>query len=149
MLVSSLNLRVIAGKASPSPAIASSLGPKGVNLMQFCKACNDASASFNQGEQIRVKINIFKDKTFKLQLCGPSSTDIIKSFLKVKKFSSSPGKDIVHYMDQADVNEICKKLLPYMNTRSHESAFKMVVGKLKSMGVQLRNSSSAQNSKIN
>ena len=42
MIISNLNLRVSAGKAAPNPGIASSLGPKGVNLMQFCKACNEA-----------------------------------------------------------------------------------------------------------
>ena len=35
MIISNLNLRVSAGKAAPNPGIASSLGPKGVNLMQF------------------------------------------------------------------------------------------------------------------
>ena len=38
-------LRLIAGKAQPSPAIGQALGPLGVNMVEFCKQFNDRTAN--------------------------------------------------------------------------------------------------------
>lgn len=37
-----VNLRVLAGVAKPNPKMGQTLGPLGINMMQFCKV-NDSS----------------------------------------------------------------------------------------------------------
>ena len=47
-------LIVMAGKASPSPAIGQALGPLGVNMMEFCKAFNDRTSGLNEDVPVPV-----------------------------------------------------------------------------------------------
>ena len=39
-----VKLQIQAGKASPAPPVGTSLGPHGINLMQFCKEYNAKTA---------------------------------------------------------------------------------------------------------
>jgi large subunit ribosomal protein L11 len=135
--IAKLNLRVLAGKASPTPSIASSLGPKGVNLMQFCKACNDLTKDLTPGELVRVIIKIFKDKTFTIKVRGRSSTDVIKSILNITKGSSAPGKEIINSISTIKLMEIVQESMKFMNTRNIDCAAKILEGKLKSMGISI------------
>ena len=41
-----IKLQIPAGKANPSPPVGPALGQKGVNIMEFCKAFNDATKKF-------------------------------------------------------------------------------------------------------
>ena len=50
-----VRLRVNAGKAAPSPAIGQSLGPLGVNMMEFCKEFNNRTSGFNDDVPIPVR----------------------------------------------------------------------------------------------
>ncbi|AHX11580.1 ribosomal L11, N-terminal domain protein [Neorickettsia helminthoeca str. Oregon] len=135
-VVARLKLRVPAGKASPTPAIASSLGPKGINLMKFCQACNELTGSYGSGN-VRVRVLLYHDKTFDVQVKGRSSTDVVKSFLQFEKGSSAPGKDILAYIDREKISEMAQELMSSMNTRDFNAAMRTVVGKVSSMGIKI------------
>lgn len=135
-VVAKLKLKVPAGKASPTPAIASSLGPKGVNLMKFCQACNELTASFGSGD-VRVRVLLYQDKTFDVVVRGKISTNVIKDFLKLGKGSSAPGKDFISSIGRGEVDEMAKELMCYMNTRDFDAAVRTVMGKVASMGIKV------------
>jgi large subunit ribosomal protein L11 len=48
-----LKLQVSAGSANPSPPIGPALGQRGLNIMQFCKDFNAASADMEKGSPVR------------------------------------------------------------------------------------------------
>ena len=58
-----VKLQLPGGGATPAPPVGSTLGQHGVNLMDFCKKFNAASAS-RKGETVPVQIVIYQDKTF-------------------------------------------------------------------------------------
>ncbi|ABD46068.1 50S ribosomal protein L11 [Neorickettsia sennetsu] len=134
-VVARLKLRVPAGKASPTPAIASSLGPKGVNLMKFCQACNELTGAL--AGNIRVRVLVYQDKTFDVVVRGKNSTDVIKSFLQFSKGSAAPGKSFVASVGQSKISEIARELIGCMNTRNFDAAVRMVTGKVASMGIKV------------
>ena len=59
----SLTLQIPAGKATPAPPVGTALGPHGINLGEFVKRYNDATAKM-EGEIVPVKITIFTDRSF-------------------------------------------------------------------------------------
>ena len=55
-----VKLQIPAGKATPAPPVGTALGPKGVNIMEFCKGFNaKTSAKDQEGLIIPVVITIY------------------------------------------------------------------------------------------
>ncbi len=44
-----IKLQVKAGQANPSPPVGPALGPRGVNIMEFCKAFNPQTQGLGAG----------------------------------------------------------------------------------------------------
>ena len=62
-----VKLQIPAGKATPAPPVGTALGPKGVNIMEFCKGFNaKTSAKDQEGLIIPVVITIYSDRTLHL-----------------------------------------------------------------------------------
>ena len=59
-----INLIIAAGAANPSPPVGPALGQKGVNIMEFCKAFNAKTESFEKGTPIPVTITVYEDRSF-------------------------------------------------------------------------------------
>ena len=56
MLKGQFNLLVYAGVAKPNPKMGQSLGPLGINVMQFCKEFNSRTAEYNPDVPLRVRL---------------------------------------------------------------------------------------------
>ena len=80
-----IKLQIPAGKANPSPPVGPALGQKGVNIMEFCKAFNDATKSFEPDMPIPVVITVYQDKSFTFETKQPPTSFFIKKTLKLKK----------------------------------------------------------------
>jgi large subunit ribosomal protein L11 len=128
-------LVIKAGKASPVPPIGSTLGPTGINLMQFCKEFNDKTATMSGN--IPVIVTIYEDRTFSFVIKTPAVADLIKQTLNLEKGSGVPNKTKVGKLTKAQVYEIAAKKMPDLNCYSVEAAVKMVEGTCKSMGVSI------------
>ena len=59
-----LKLQVPAGQANPSPPIGPALGQRGLNIMEFSKAFNDATKDEVPGTPLPTTITIYVDKSF-------------------------------------------------------------------------------------
>ena len=58
-----IKLQIPAGSANPAPPVGPALGQHGVNIMQFCKAFNEATKA-KDGIILPVIISVYEDKSF-------------------------------------------------------------------------------------
>src|SRR3990167_7283585 len=86
-----IRVQVKAGEANPSPPVGTALGPKGVNIMEFCKAFNERTKEMEKGLPIPVEISIYKDRSFNFIMKTPPAPVLILKALGLPKGSSTPG----------------------------------------------------------
>ena len=130
-----IKLQIPAGKANPSPPVGPALGQKGVNIMEFCKAFNDATKSFEPDMPIPVVITVYQDKSFTFETKQPPTSFFIKKTLKLKKASKTPGKEKIATIRDTQIKEIAEQKINDLNTDDLEAAKKMVAGTARSMGI--------------
>ena len=131
-----LKLNLSAGVATPAPPVGPILGQAGINMMDFLKQYNSATAD-QKGQVIPAEITVFENNSFTFVLKLPPVSDLIKQTLKMKMGSSTPGKDNKAKLTMDQVKAIAEKKMPDMNTESIDSAIKSVVGSAKSMGIDI------------
>lgn len=136
-VVNVLKLNLPAGAANPAPPVGPILGQAGINMMDFLKQYNDATAD-KRGQVIPAEITIYEDRSFTFVLKLPPVAAMIMQKLKLKKGSGATNKDkAVGKLTQDQIREIAQEKLPDLNTRDLESAMKTVAGTAKSMGVEI------------
>ena len=131
-----LKLQIPAGQATPAPPIGPALGQHGVNIMGFCKEYNDRTAS-QQGSIIPVELTVYEDQTFSFVTKSPPTSALIKKALSLEKGSSSPSRDKLGKLTQAQVEEIAQTKLKDLNAVDLEGAKKIVSGTARSMGIEV------------
>lgn len=133
-LVTTLKLQLPAGQATPAPPVGTALGPHGVNLMDFVKAYNDATAS-QRGQIIPVEISIYEDRSFDFVMKTPPAAALLRQAARVEKGSSEPNKTKVGSVTKAQIREIAEIKMPDLNAIDVEGAMKVVEGTARSMGI--------------
>ena len=136
-VIATVNLQVAAGKANPAPPIGTALGPRGVNIMDFCKQFNAMKFDYEVGTPIPVLITIYKDKSFTFITKQPPMTFLIKNEIKLKSGSKNPGKDVAGTITMKQIENIAKKKIADMNTKDIKMAMEMVKGSALSMGLHV------------
>jgi large subunit ribosomal protein L11 len=136
-VVARVNLQVPVAKANPAPPIGTALGPRGVNIMDFCKQFNALKFNYEQGTPIPVLISIYKDKSFTFITKEPPVSFLIKSEIGLKKGSSNSGKDSAGTITLKQIENVAKKKIADMNTKDMKACIAMVKGSALSMGLQV------------
>jgi large subunit ribosomal protein L11 len=129
-----IKLQLPAGKANPAPPVGPALGQHGVNIMEFCKAYNAATAD-KAGTIIPVEITVYEDRSFTFVLKTPPAAVLITKALGIEKGSGVPNKTKVGTLTKAQVTEIAQAKMPDLNATSQEAAEQMIRGTARSMGV--------------
>ena len=138
-----LNLEIVAGKAQPAPPLWPMLWANGVNIGQFTKEFNDKTQDFMkqfQGFDVKIKcrLTVFNDRTFKLVLWYPVTSNLILWKIKQKKGSGEPNKIMIPgLLTKADMTEIYEIKKWDMNARDLDWAMKIIAGTAKNMGVEV------------
>ena len=133
-----VKLQIPAGKATPAPPVGTALGPKGINIMDFCKAFNaKTSAKDQEGLIIPVVITIYSDRSFTFITKTPPVPVLIKRAVNLAKGSPEPHKTKVGKITKKQVEEIAKLKMPDLNCFELESAMRSVEGTARSMGVDV------------
>jgi large subunit ribosomal protein L11 len=132
-----------AWKATPAPPIGPILGQHGINIWAFVKEFNDKSQETMQqygGATIRIPVDItvFIDRSYKMELNPPISSDLIKYKAKIQKWSGEPNSNKVATISKADLEDIIDVKLPVMNTRNRDSVRKSLIGTAKSLGIEVK-----------
>ena len=129
-----LKIQLAGGKATPAPPVGTALGPTGINLMEFCKAFNAATAK-DPGTIVPVVVTIFEDRSFTFVIKTPPASVLIKKTLGLESGSKQPNKDKVGKLTAAQLTEIANKKMVDLNCYDVETAKKIIAGTARSMGV--------------
>jgi large subunit ribosomal protein L11 len=136
-VVGFIKLQVPAGKANPSPPIGPALGQRGLNIMEFCKAFNAQTQSYEPGLPLPVVITAYQDKSFTFILKTPPTTVLIKKAISLGKGSPKPHVDKVGKLTRAQAEQIAKTKMPDLTAADMDAAVRTVAGSARSMGVEV------------
>ncbi|MFY8100300.1 MAG: 50S ribosomal protein L11 [Allorhizobium sp.] len=132
-----LKLQVAAGSATPAPPIGPARGPRGLNIMEFCKAFTAATQDMEKGAPTPVVITIFADKSFTFETKLPPVTYFLKKSMNLKSGSKLPGKESAGTITQKQIREIAEKKMKDLNAYDVDQAMSMIAGSARSMGIQV------------
>lgn len=136
-VLKNVKLEIPGGKATPAPPVGPALGQAGVNIGDFVKKFNDATAD-RVGEIVPVKITVYDDRTYDfITKVSPMSQLILKALGK-DKGAPKAGTQTLGTLTKAQVEEIAKKKMEDLNATSLEGAMKIVAGSARSMGVKVQ-----------
>ena len=132
-----IKLQVPAGKANPAPPIGPALGPRGLNIMEFCKAFNAQTQGMEPGLPIPVVITAYADKSFTFIMKTPPATILIKKAAGVQKGSARPNLNKVGKLNRAQLEEIAKTKEPDLTAADLDAAVRTIAGSARSMGIEV------------
>ena len=138
-----VKLQIPAGKATPQPPLGSVFGAAGVNIPNFIKQFNDATAS-QMGNILPCVISIYADKSFSFVLKTPPAPQLIKKACGIEKASDKCHKNKVAQLTKAQVKEIAELKMKDLNAASLETAMSMIAGTARSMGVTVEKDEGAE-----
>lgn len=131
-----IKLQIPAGKATPAPPVGTALGPHGINIGEFVKKFNDATA--DKGDTIiPAEITIYEDRSFSFVLKTPPASDLLRKAAGIEKGSGSPLKTKVGKVTRTQIREIAAKKMEDLNATSPEAAMKIIEGSARSMGIEI------------
>ncbi len=131
-----VKIQIEAGKANPAPPIGTALGPQGINLMNFCKEFNSATAQM-AGDVVPAVITIYEDRSFSFILKTPPASALLKKLAKVEKGAANPLTTKVGKVTKAQLRAIAEQKMVDLNTADIEKAMKTVAGTAKNMGIEI------------
>ncbi|MCK6530982.1 50S ribosomal protein L11 [Myxococcota bacterium] len=132
-----IKLQIPAGRANPSPPVGPALGQHGVNIPQFVKAFNAATANMEPGLVTPVVITVFSDRSFTFVTKTPPASVLIMKAAGVPKGSGAPNKNKVGKLTPDQVRKIAEMKLPDLNTTDLDAAVRSIEGTARSMGVTI------------
>ena len=129
-----IKLQIQAGAANPAPPIGPALGQHGVNIMEFCKAYNDATQD-KRGNVIPVEITVYEDRSFDFILKTPPAAELIKKAAGVGKGSGTPHTVKVGTLSKDALRQIAETKMADLNANDVAAAEKIIAGTARSMGI--------------
>lgn len=131
-----IKLQIPAGKATPAPPVGTALGPHGLNIGEFVKKYNDATAKM-EGEIVPVEVTVYEDRTFEFRLKTPPASDLLRRAASIEKGSGEPNKNKVGKVTKEDVRKIAERKMEDLNADTIEAAEKIIAGTARSMGIEV------------
>ena len=139
--IAQIKLQIPAGQANTAPPVGTALGPRGVNIMAFCKEFN--SKTQNSDMIIPVVLTIYSDRSFSMVLKTPPTSVLLKKAAglstgkKPGAGSKEPNKVKVGKVTMKQVRELAQTKIGDMNCTDIESAMHNVIGTARSMGIDV------------
>ena len=132
-----IKLQVKAGQANPSPPVGPALGQRGVNIMEFCKAFNAATAKLEAGMPIPVVITVYSDRSFTFITKTPPASILLKKIVGIKSGSNRPNTEKVGRVSRAQLEEVAKAKMPDLTASDLNAAVRTIAGSARSMGLNV------------
>lgn len=131
-----VKLQLRAGQATPAPPVGTALGQHGVNIMEFCRAYNEATQHL-MGQVIPVELTIYEDRTFSFVTKQPPAAELLKQAAGVEKGSAEPNRTKVARVSRDQVRQIAETKMKDLNARDLDQAMKIIEGTARSMGIEV------------
>jgi len=131
-----IKLQCPAGAATPAPPVGPALGQHGVNIGEFVKRFNDATAK-DRGTVIPVILTVYADRSFDFILKSPPAAVLLKQAAGVEKGSGVPQTDKVGKVTREQVLEIARRKMEDLNANDEDAAALIIMGTARSMGIEV------------
>ncbi len=131
-----IKLNLPAGAATPAPPVGPALGQAGVNIMEFVKKFNEATAN-QRGSVLPVEITVYKDRSFTFVVKQPLASDLIKQAAGIETGSDNPLRKKVGRITREQLRQIAERKMPDLNANDIEAAMRIIAGTARSMGVEI------------
>ncbi|MGI9462136.1 MAG: 50S ribosomal protein L11 [Alphaproteobacteria bacterium] len=131
-----VKLEAGAGQANPSN-VGQALGPRGINIMGFCKDFNAQTQKLESGAPIPVIITIYEDRSFTFITKKPPVSFYLKKAAKIKKGTGLAGRESAGKIAINDIKKIAEEKMLEMNAASLAAAIKEVRGSARAMGLDI------------
>jgi large subunit ribosomal protein L11 len=131
-----IKLQIVGGAANPAPPVGTALGPQGLNIAEFCKKFNDATAD-RKGEVVPCIITVYEDRTYDFILKIAPVAEMLKKAAGIQKGSGKPLQEKIGKVTKAQIREIAEKKMPDLNCHTVEAAMRQVEGTAKQMGLNV------------
>ncbi|MBU2612903.1 50S ribosomal protein L11 [Patescibacteria group bacterium] len=129
-----IKLQIVGGQANPAPPVGTALGPQGLNIAEFCKKFNDATAN-RRGEVVPCVITVYEDRTYSFILKISPVAEMLKGAAGITKGSGKPLTEKIGKVTKQQIREIAEKKMPDLNCHTVEAAMRQVEGTAKQMGL--------------
>jgi large subunit ribosomal protein L11 len=103
----------------------------------FCKEYNAKTAD-KIGFIIPVEITVYDDRSYTFVLKTPPASVLLVKAAGVPKGSGDPQKKKVGSITKKQLEEIAETKLPDLNTKSKESAMRIISGTARNMGITIK-----------
>ena len=134
-VVGYIKLQVKAGQANPSPPVGPALGQRGLNIMEFCKAFNAATAKLEPGLPIPTVITAYSDRTFTFITKTPPATILLKKAVGLQSGSPRPTTQKVGTVTRAQLEAIATAKEPDLTAATLDAAVRTIAGSARAMGL--------------
>jgi len=132
-----VKLQIKGGQANPAPPVGPTLGQRGINIMEFCKAFNERTKNL-MGKPVPVVITVYKDKKFEFVIKSPPTSHFIKQAAKLKSGSKEPGRVISGSITMKQAEQIAREKMKDLNAFDLKEATKIICGSARSMGIEVK-----------
>ena len=134
---SSFRLTIPAGKANPAPPVGPALGQRGVNIMEFCKAFNDATKNVEAATPVPVTIFVHTDRSFRFVTRTPPASYLLLRAAKVDKGSATPNKRKIGTLTLSQIDRIAEIKTPDLNAVDQKGRRRIIIGSARSLGLEV------------
>ena len=132
-----VKIQIVGGAATPAPPVGIALGPKGINLQQFCLQFNEATKD-KKGQVTPVEITIFEDRSFSFKLKTPPAAYLLRVAAGIEKGSGEPNKKKSGSVTKVQLKQIAEQKMVDLNANDVEAAMKIIEGTARSMGLEVK-----------
>ena len=132
-----VKIQIVGGAATPAPPVGIALGPKGINLQQFCLQFNEATKD-KKGQVTPVEITIFEDRSFSFKLKTPPAAYLLRVAAGIEKGSGEPNKKKSGSVTKVQLKQIAEQKMVDLNANDVEDAMKIIEGTAHSMGIEIK-----------
>lgn len=126
-----------AGSAKPSPKMGQSLGPLGLNMMQFCKEFNDKTIRYRTDLPVRVCLKAYTDRTYDFIVKPAPTSWYLKRCANTDVGSPYAGRHFPFIISVKYIYEIAKikkEIDPTLKNTDLYGLCKMIIAQAQNMG---------------
>ncbi|PXF48132.1 39S ribosomal protein L11, mitochondrial [Gracilariopsis chorda] len=141
-----LKFTLPAGKAAPAPPVGPRLGQMGVNIMQFCKDFNAATAHYVDGTPLTTKVTAYTDRSASFKIRSPPVSYLLKKAAGVDKGANNPGNEVVGSVSLKHIYEIAvlKQKDHHLSHLSLEALCRCIMTTAKTCGIAVARATESQ-----